>query len=149
MAVASVVYPEGISAMCQGDFSWAAGGSALVGVLVADSYTPAETHSTRNDLTEPTSAVETALTEEDPVVDAANNQIEFGTDDTTVTFSSPDNGQVVGGMAVAYNAGGATTADPIICLCDFTLGNVTADGSTDIIVTQGSDGWFKMTWVSY
>lgn len=147
MAVASKVYPNGINSLCQGDITWqTTGGTALVAVLVQDSYTYAAAHNARDDLTEASGGTyaEQALTELDPTVDTGNDQVEFDTSDATVTFSSPANAQTIGGVAVCSDGGGGTSTDLLICICDFTGGNVTSDGSNDIVVTPGAEGWFKI-----
>lgn len=152
MAVSSLVYPEYIKAATMGTITWKnSGGTAMEMCLVLDSYVPDEAHNARDDLAEASggSYVPVSITPSDPAISVSTNLVKFDVDDGTVTFDSPTASQVIGGCAIHTDGGGASSGDLLVCLCDFTLGNVVSDGTTDIVVTPSADGVFKATWVSF
>jgi len=152
MAVSSLVYPEYIKAGTMGTITWkTSGGTTMEMCLVLDSYTPSEAHNARDDLSEPTggSYAPVSISPTDPAIDTGSDLVKYDVSDATVTFLSPSTSQTIGGVAVHTDGGGASSGDLLVCLCDFTLGNVVSDGSTDIVVTPGSGGLFKATWTGF
>lgn len=149
MAITSQVYPATVKKILMGDLTWEALAAAdWSGRLIQDSYTPDDADEDMADVT-PYATGGTliiSLTETDPTLDAG--AVTCDASDASLNFGAVTNAQVIGGMAVfAYT--GTESTEAVICICDFVGGNVTGDGSNDVIITYGTNGIWRLTYTPF
>jgi hypothetical protein len=153
MAITSHVFPITMLEffLTDAQLNWETGGSLdWRAQLVQESYTPDAAHNFLDDVTTATGSATVAdLTVTDPTHEDTEG-LEFDVSDATLNMGYVTDTQVVNGLIVYdYNAGGATSTQKILCICEFTGSSVTGDGSNDVIITPAATGLWRITYVDF
>lgn len=129
--MASYLYPKGITAALNGDFSLDTG---LKAALVTTSYTYSNAHDFYDDVSANVVGTPIALDSEGCTV--SGDTITFDAADTGLTWSAVAAGSTIGSVLVYYDSGTPGTSN-LVALLDVTD---TATNGGDITITLNASG---------